>query len=219
MMRRYVLWLVIFGSFVLSATPAFAQFVYLDTNGDGLASCTDPSLPDDVLGPSTTTVDVYFETNRNDDGSSAACSMSSEPLTINSYEVLLTWSGEGRVTFGNWTNRMPGFTFNLTGGLGGVARGVRDIWIGLGGPDHLSPGRYKIGTLSLQVEGNPVLTWITSSPLHPAAETAFGSLCEGVDFMNTYTLGKDFTNACGTEEAEGATTVSSTWEKIETLYR
>jgi len=219
-MRHPLLWILVLGSVAVSApAPASAQLVYIDTNGDGLASCTDPSLPGDVLGPSTTSVDVYFATNRNDDGTTATCNASPEPLTINSYEILLTWSGDGQVLYGSWTNNMPGFTVNLTGGPGGVLRGERDIWIGLGSGNALPPNRYKVGTLTLQVEGNPVLTWITSSPLHPAAETAFGSLCEGVDFSNTCTLGKDFTNAGGTEEPEARTRVSTTWEKIETLYR
>jgi hypothetical protein len=202
-----------------AGAPVSAQFLYLDTNGDGLSSFAHPALPADVLTSTTTSVDVYFDTSHDEDGATVSCNVSTSPLSINSYEVVLTWTGEGTVVFGGWTNNMPGFTVNLTGGPGGVVAGKHDIWIGLGNVTQLPPGLYKVGTLALAVTGSPVITWLSSSSLNTAAETAFGSICEGVDFNNTYKLGSDFTSARGTEQPASQMALNTTWEKIETLYR
>jgi hypothetical protein len=217
-MRRYLRVLAVVAVMTMAgAGPAAAQFVYLDVNGDGLPGALDPSLPPDVLSPSTVAVDVYLDTTHNADGSAAVCSQEPEPLTIGSYEILLTWTGPGEVVYGGWTNNLPGFAANLTGGPGGVTPGERDIWIGLGASGQIPPGRYRVGTLAVSITGHPILTWVVSSPLSRDAEAAFGTLCDGVDYMNTYVLGKDFVGAIGTSAAPLA--LGTTWEKIQTLYR
>jgi hypothetical protein len=216
-MRHYLAVLAVAAAMIsIGAVPALAQFVYLDVNGDGLPGALDSSLPPDVLGPSTTAVDVYFDTTRNADGSEAVCN-SGGPMTVGSYEVLLTWTGSGEVVYGGWTNNLPGFTANLTGGPGGVVPGARDVWIGLGTSGQIPPGRYRVGTLEVAVKGSPILNWIVSSPLNRSAEVAFGTLCDGVNFTNTYVLGKDFLGAIGTSAAPLA--LGTTWEKIQTLSR
>jgi hypothetical protein len=45
--------------------PARAQYMYLDSNGDGVHTATDLLQPNGV----STTVDLYLATNQNRDGS------------------------------------------------------------------------------------------------------------------------------------------------------
>ena len=85
----------------------------------------------------------------------------------------------------------------------------------------MAPGRYKVGTLSVTVTGQPVISWLPlgGSSLNASAESAFGTQCEGHDFDNTYKLGSDFAlaNAYGTEAPTPV--VSKTWGAIKEMYK
>jgi hypothetical protein len=203
-----------------AGAPASAQLIYLDVNGDGLPAGAGSPPSTDALGPSTGAVDVYLDTSRDAGGRPVVCPDPSSPqlLTINSYEILLTWSGDGTVRYAGWTNNMPGFWVNGTGGPGGAVTAGRDIWIALGSTTPLPPGRYRLGTLAVSVRGNPVLSWIALGDTWPECGTRFGTMCYGRDFDNTYKLGSDFTDARGTAPAPPAA-IATTWGKIETLYR
>ena len=194
---------------------AYGQYIFLDVNGDGVSSKTNPHLPDDVLGPSVTSVDIYLDTDHNKDGSVAVCP-TGEPLSINSYEAVLHVSGNGTVTYGTWTDNM-GFTTNLTCGGAPTCAAGPDIWIGKGSGTILPPNKYKLGTLAITVTGSPVLDIINSSPtLSSVSETAFGSSCPGAVFDNTMRLGTDFFDANGTEASTPVT--ATTWGKIKAMF-
>src|SRR5688500_11039297 len=80
---------------VMVAAPGYAQYMFLDTNGDSL------NTPADVMNANgtATVAHVYLVTNRDRDGSAALCNESIEtPLTINSYVVNLLASG-GTVSY------------------------------------------------------------------------------------------------------------------------
>jgi hypothetical protein len=80
------------------AAPASAQYMFLDTNGDGAHTSAD------VLVAGANTVNVYLDTNHNKDGSVATCDIDgSSPLNINSYFVNLSGTN---VTYTLLTNQM-----------------------------------------------------------------------------------------------------------------
>lgn len=214
-MKNCLLFLVVVAALMVGA-PAYSQHVYADVNGDGLNSLTNPALPDDVLGPATTSVDVYFTTNFNRDGSAAVCN-SAEPFTLGSYEFVLRSSGSGSVVFNGWTDNL-GFAFPIiTAGDGTFSTAGSDTWVGRGGnPPGLSPGTYKVGTLSITVTGTPKLDFATSSSISGNAQTAFGSSCDGNQFDSTIRLGDDFVDSDGTESPTPV--LDTTWGKIKKLY-
>ena len=104
-MKNCLLFLAVVAALLVGA-PAHSQYVFLDVNGDGKNSTnpSDPGIGHDVLGASTTSVDVYFVTNKNADGSTAVCTSSGDPFSIISYEVTLLASGTGSVSYGTWTD-------------------------------------------------------------------------------------------------------------------
>ena len=69
---------------------AGAQYMYLDTNGDGANTSADLL----AANGSPTTVDVWLRTNADRDGSPAICNVEPEaPLNFNSYVVNLEAAG------------------------------------------------------------------------------------------------------------------------------
>jgi hypothetical protein len=171
----------------LSAGPASAQFMYLDTDGDGLSS------PADVISPTgPTTVDVWLRTDTNADGSPASCVSADGDLTLNSYEFILH-AVNGTVTWGAFTNRQPGFSTNL-----GLASNASDYHNGQGGGSPLPPGTYRLATVALEVlAGSPSLTIVPNTALGGAYLTAFSSNCSGNDFDNTLELGGEWSDVAG----------------------
>lgn len=184
---------------MLVAAPAFAQYVYLDTNGDGMCNALD------VLTDASTSVDVYFDTGTCD---------------ILSYEFIL--SSNGNVTYGAITNLMATFLTPF-----GAASGGNDYHNGFGGTAALPAGVYKVASLPLTVAPGttPIVSVAVSTSLSANYFTAFGSAsCSGQDFDNTIKLGTmvgpnmgDFTSACGT--AAPTPVRSTTWGAIKNIYR
>jgi hypothetical protein len=199
--------------------PAHSQTVFLDVDGDGLNSIATGGTGNDVLSSTTTSVDIYFVTNQNPDGSTADCAVSADPMTIFSYDVTILASGSGSVSYGTWTDNM-GFTFKTTACAGEYCTGGQAAWIGYGSSTPQAPGKYKIGTLAIVVTGTPKLDIVaTHAPLSPNSLTAFGSNCPGNLGLATIFMGDDFpsANAFGTESPTDV--VPTTWGKIKDLYR
>ena len=87
---------------VWSAPPILAQYIYLDTDGDGLHSSTEV-----VQQSGVTTVDVYLRTDANRNGATVLCPVDpSTPNTIRSYVVTIR-AESGTVAWQSWTNFMP----------------------------------------------------------------------------------------------------------------
>ncbi len=95
------------------AGTSHAQYMYLDTNGDGLNDATD------VLNPNgtPTTVDVWLFTDQNAVGDPAICD-GGAPLTINSFVVNLGVTG-GTAVFTGFDNSVA------TGGAAGMSTVVQ----------------------------------------------------------------------------------------------
>jgi hypothetical protein len=221
-MKNCLLLLAVVAALVVGG-PAYSQYVFLDVNGDGVNSKTNPALPDDILGPSVTAVDVYFVTDKNRAGATVTCAADpTRPMTLFSYDVTLHSSGSGTVAFNSWTDAL-GFATSFTNGSCPGAdfcpaspTSSPDIWVGRGGTPPGSTGKIKIGTIHITVTGSPVLDIVTGSSINASAQTAFGSLCFGNQADGTIRLGDDFFDADGTEASTPV--VETTWGKIKALY-
>ena len=184
--------------------PASAQYMWLDVNGDG--QCTE----NDVLGPSTTSVDVWLDTDSNADGSPATCVTADGAMTLNSYQIVLV-APAGGVTYGAWTDNLG---YELEGPIGSSGT---EAWIGRASANVSAPGTYKLGSLAISVVGNTALQFLPLAQANPISITGFGSQCSGFEFDNTLKYLSEWNDVCGTT---APTPVSeTTWGKIKALYR
>ncbi len=161
---------------VVLASTGSAQFLYLDANGDGRNDRTDR-----LATAESTRVDIWLQTDKNADGSPALCrGPVDQPFTINSYEFILRSVG-GTVEWGTYTNLQPRMRFHL-----GPLKNATDYYQYFGGLTSLPPGRYKLGTMTLNAQvGNPRIVLASSSSLWALAHTSFGSYCAGKDGDHT----------------------------------
>jgi hypothetical protein len=204
--------LLVFAAVVALAigVPASAQYMYVDTNGDGRWSA---AL--DQIGPGASTVDVWLATNADSMGTAVVCP-TGEALTINSYTFILN-APSGGITYGSWTDNM-GFTINANPFPNGVGVAGNDIWVAKASGTPSAPGRYKLGSLAITRTGGctTTLEFHTSSTIDGSAMTSFGSQCPAQDFDNTMKLGSDWFHNRGTV---GCTPVTeTTWGKIKANY-
>jgi hypothetical protein len=155
------------------ARPAAAQYMYLDSNGNGIHDANDR------MNKSTpTTVDVWLDTDSNRDGSAGTCEFGSGALDMSHYEFVLHAVG-GTVTWGPMTNLIAAFTSPLI-------RDSRDITgpthyhNGWGsGPPPQPPGLYKLASMTITVAtGSPQIDIIDRHNINKTGRTSFGSECE-----------------------------------------
>lgn len=169
---------------LVPAVPATAQYMYLDSNGDGIHTAADQVNPS---GP--TTVEIWLDTDSNRDGSPAVCS-TGESMSMNSYAVGLRATG-GSITWGSFLNRQSSMTH-------GIRREsdteFMDEYYGF---TYVPPGLYHLATLQLTVSsGTPAIQIVENVSIHFDA-TSFGSPCIGGNFQNTIELGVDWFDADG----------------------
>jgi hypothetical protein len=178
-MRAFLV-LMLFLALAISAPVAHAQYMYLDTNGDGVHSGAD------VLAPngSPTTVDVWLRTNANRDGSPAFCNTdAATPLTINSYVVNLS-AVNGSVTYSNFINRQAAWS-TAFGEVNSTGVHYKN---GFGGATISPPGDYFLATLTITgASGTPGIRIVDVVP-GSLDYTSFGTRCDGNGFDNTYKL-------------------------------
>src|SRR5881396_626116 len=79
-----------------AASPSVSQYIYLDTNGDGLNSWADS------LNAGTTPVDIWLDTGSNRNGSAGGCATNG----LASYSVILKALG-GTINWGTFTSAIP----------------------------------------------------------------------------------------------------------------
>jgi len=178
---------------LLGTVSARAQYMYLDSNGDGIHSAADA-----LASSGTTTVDVWLVTGRNRDGSPAICADAGTAFTIFSYEFCLT-ATDGRVVFSNFVNHMDAIPIKIFAG----GNATQFYALQLGPTPAQPPGLYRLATVSVAPSsGTPSLA-ITpdatslAQEAGPGTETAFGSNCPGVNFANTIQLGVDWFDVDG----------------------
>jgi hypothetical protein len=158
------------------AGSADAQYLFLDTNGDGRWTSEDRMRLD-----GDTRVAIWLDTNHNRDGSAARPSGSAKQLfTINAYQIILRAVG-GTVMWGRYVNLMP----TMTSGLAKFASAT-EFSTGWGGVDLLPPGTYKLGVLEVQAKsGAPSIGIVSGSAARGDLLTGFGSQRPGRDYDNT----------------------------------
>ena len=169
------------------ATPASSQYMYLDTNGDGVNTAAD------VVAPSgATAVDVWLDTKRNRDGSAATCASGDGPLSLAGYDLVLG-AVDGTVTWGGLVNARPEF--------GGIAAGWSTstrMQTGTFSGAPLLPGTYRLFTLMVTpASGTPSLTIPAPATPGDLASSSFISTCSGTDLDNTLKLGTDWFDTDG----------------------
>ncbi|HTM00724.1 MAG TPA: FG-GAP-like repeat-containing protein [Candidatus Omnitrophota bacterium] len=176
---------------LLAAPNARAQYMYLDSNGDGVHTAADV-LP----ATGTATVDVWLSSDRNRDGSLAVCSTGSQPFDIFSYEITLR-ATDGRVAFSGFVNHATLPTTLFAGGS------TTEFYAAQFGIIAMPAGLHRLASVSVAVtSGTPSLAIVTDAPTldHVApqpTETAFGSHCGGAGFDNTIILGRDWFDVDG----------------------
>ena len=167
---------------VTLAPAARGQYLYLDTDGDGVHTSADAIRPDGA-----TSIDVYLRTDSGRDGTPASCSTGDGALTLRGYEVILH-ATNGTVSWGAFTNHLA--TMTLTDG---PASSATDYHHGYSGGSALPPGAYRLATLEVSVAtGTPALDAAASTDLSEAYVTGFLSSCSGLDGDNVLRLGRDW---------------------------
>ena len=162
------------------AREAGAQYIYLDSNGNGVHDTGDRLSANGAA----TTVDVYLHTNLRRDGSVAVCDVGPfGELSINEYAINLQAVG-GTVTYSGFVNRqatMPTSSGELN------PDGVR-YKNGFYGISYQPPGIFRLCTLTITgMSGTPridIVDLVSGSP----SFTGFGTQCPGIGFDNTYRL-------------------------------
>jgi len=175
---------------LILASPANAQYMFLDSNGDGTYTAADKLHP---VHP--TTVDIWFDTAHNRDGSTTSChSDPSTPLDMFSYVVNLKATG-GTVSYSAYTNRVSGM---VQVGTPPASDGTQ-FSTGLITGTALPPGRYLLGTLTITVVTASPSVQIVPLLTPPLVDyTAFGSHCdEHEDLSNSIILGQDWFDVDG----------------------
>ena len=147
----------------IGAPPALAQYMYLDSNGDGIHTAADV-----LNGVGTTQIDIWLRTNHQRDGSVAVCS-TGEPYTFNSYSVILR-ATEGSVSWIDKTNLQPTCTLAVLEGMSPT-----ELFFGYVGAAILPPGDFLLARVSVAVlSGTPTIAIVPTSTLDARALTCFG---------------------------------------------
>lgn len=172
---------------VFLPASCFAQYMYLDTNGDGVLT------PADVVSPTgQTTVGVWLRTDTNRDRSAASCPTGDGDLTFNLYEFILHASN-GTIRWGDFVNHQPSMALSL-----GDGSSATDYHNGLGGGITLPPGTYHLASVLVEVgSGTPSLSIAAATQISGVLPTLFGSSCSGNDSDNLLKLGTDWFDADG----------------------
>jgi len=182
-MNRIASVLLTIATIAVLASPASAQYMYLDSNGNGVHDSGDQLASNGTA----TTVDIWINTNHNRDGSVADCNVEpGSPLGINSYVVNLL-AANGFVSYSAFTNIFPA---NLNFGELNPGDGLR-YKNGYGSPSTQPPGLYRLATITITgLSGTPrvdIVDLVSGSNDFTSFGTGAGG-CFGNDFDNTYKL-------------------------------
>ncbi len=169
---------------VVSA-PARAQYIYLDTDGDGVSTWTDS-----LNTGGATNVDVWLHTGQNDNGTPGFCGAPG----LATYEFILQATG-GTMSWGAFTNTLG--TFSTVPALMSSNQVENHIAAWSSPPaTGMALGAYKLGTISVTpASGTPCLGFASNSTLSPRYSTAFGTGCPGGRFDHTARYGREWSSA------------------------
>jgi len=179
---------------LLLPVSAASQYMYLDTNGNGIRDSEDRLAPS---GP--TQIDVWLITNQNRDGTPVVCDVDAGAgMTLNSYTLVLHATG-GEVKWGPMENHLP-FSTDHPACFASYedTTGTDYYHNGWGYLDKFPPGKYRLATLTVEVtSGTPSLVLEPFLPRRTVLITQFGTICPARGDDNTYALGLDWTDVTG----------------------
>ncbi|HTM01497.1 MAG TPA: putative Ig domain-containing protein [Candidatus Omnitrophota bacterium] len=183
---------------LLVGAPSRAQYLWLDSNGDGVNTAADHL----AANGTPTTVDAWVNTSHNKDGSVASCD-SGDPASAlqiwNSYAIHLNVVG-GTATFTSFVNRKTTFTIPCAAaGVGFLTNNSTQMSTcqASGSPENNGGANLRMFTVTVTgTSGTPSLAFVPTNSLD-LNPTSFGTSCGGMDFDNTYKLGSDFHDADG----------------------
>ena len=196
MLIRFVTLLSAVFLVLLSPNPLRAQYLFMDSNGNGIHDSGDR-----VKKKGITLVDIYLTSNANRDGSVAVCDNTSPDQPPNNSMQVFSFSLAfkavgGTVSWGSFTRIPAGFNF-----LGTWFTSDTEHHVSYSGAfPGIGPGKLYLGRLELQVlSGAPSIGFEPTicRPDGFCELTGFGTPCLGKDFDNTYKLGSDFVDADG----------------------
>ena len=197
--------LVLLAPFVLLAAllypvPSRAQYMYLDTNGDGVHTDAD------VLSPTGLThVAVWLDTHHDRNGSLQSCNSHTDAphswngstpdpgLDVFSYDIFLT-ATHGTIVWGEFEDRLA---FGKLPNGDDVATDTQIHITRFADLGHEKPaGLYKLGTMTVSVAaGTPSIFF---GLMGGGDFTCFGTHCSATDeFPNSYVYGTDWFDADG----------------------
>ena len=195
--NRVVTALLLITALVAVAAPAAAQYMYLDSNGNGVHDSGDRLAPNGAA----TTVDVWLVTNENRDGSAATCAIDpTAPMALNDYYVNFKAAG-GLVTYSGFVTHFgnaPIGEFNPADGVR-YGNGLVGIFT------TLPPGTHRIASLTITgTSGTPQVGIVDLHSGQPQYTmfSAGAAGCFGNDFDNVLKLagpggGTDWTDVDG----------------------
>jgi len=169
------------------ALPAAAQYIYIDTNGDGFNSWADS------LNSGTTPVDIWLDTGSNRNGTAGGCNKNG----FVSFSVILKATG-GTINWGSWTG--PAF------GPFPVSNST-EWYIAAPGPGGTTTplGLFKLGTLNVGIaSGTPCLDISTNTTMNPRLSTSYGAGCDCQKFDHTNRLGSGWSDRDGLSASPSA---------------
>jgi len=184
------------------AVPASAQYIWMDSNGDGVHSTADTMNPNG----SPTTVDVYLNTSHNKDGSLAECNTQDGDLAVwNSFATHINVSG-GTATFTGYTNRVTAFAAGCASGtLAFVTNNSTEMGQCQATSSPTNNGGLNIRLYTVTVTGQtgtPSLSFVQANSQDQNI-TSFGTACSGPGFDNTYYFQQDWSDNDGLAAAPG----------------
>jgi hypothetical protein len=196
----YLARLVTFAPLVLAAAllgpaPGRAQYLFLDTDGDGVHTAAD------VVNPGTTHVDVWLDTQHDRGGAFQSCNAHSgasqggvsEGPDMFSYDIFLL-AEHGTVSWGAYQDCV-GFHPPPNEELNTHTETAIHItrYADLG--EEKPAGRYRLGALTVTAtSGTPLVRF---GLMQDGDYCAFGTDCPASEFPNTYCYGIDFYDADG----------------------
>lgn len=184
---------LVFVFLALSATPVFAQYLYMDANGDGVWTTSD------VMAPNGTAqvVDVWLDRTHNRNGSLAVCNTMDGDLAVwNSYAIHISVSN-GTASFTNLVNHVPEFAITCIAPGEGFRSNTAGMSACYAGMSQMDVPRRMLFTVTVTgLSGAPSLLFVPQNGLD-FNFTSFGTSCSGNDFDNTYKLGSDFLDSDG----------------------
>jgi hypothetical protein len=176
------LWLLALAASLAAIPPAAAQYIYIDTNGDGANTWADS------LNSGTTPVDIWLDTGRNKNGSAGGCNQNG----LASYSIILKAIG-GTINWGAYTSAITPVTPPI------LASNSTEWYFAVGVDGATTPlGPHKLGTLSVGIaSGSPCLDVGTGTTMSPRHSTSYGAGCHCQKFDHTNRLGPGWADRDG----------------------